>query len=150
VAGRSMQGWARLPAPRRIPNAQPHYPSRRQPIEGTRCVYSAADAAFAPSVPGKLHFVGHYDGRTLIRAHLHRFRHKIRTDRHCGTPQPGSEFADFLKDWWAYKKLFGPAGQQLVTGLTTGDTLFGPIDYELGVIPVTALSSVSSLIIGDP
>lgn len=68
-----------------------------------------------------------------------------------GTPNQGSEVADFLKDWWAYKKLFGPASQQLVTELTIANTLFGGVDYELGVIAGNrSIDPVSSLIIGDP
>jgi pimeloyl-ACP methyl ester carboxylesterase len=149
---RSMQGLARFLGAEGYRTLNLDYPSRRQPIEALVAHIQPQIAAFAPSVPGKLHFVGHSMGGLLIRAHLHRFRSQnLGRIVMLGTPNQGSEVADFLKDWWAYKKLFGPAGQQLVTGLTTADTLFGPIDYELGVIAGNrSVDPVSSLIIGDP
>jgi pimeloyl-ACP methyl ester carboxylesterase len=147
-----MQGLARFLGAEGYRTLNLDYPSRRQPIEALVEHIQPQIVAFAPSVPGKLHFVGHSMGGLLIRAHLHRFRpQNLGRIVMLGTPNQGSEVADFLKDWWAYKKLFGPAGQQLVTGLTTADTLFGPIDYELGVIAGNrAVDPVSSLIIGDP
>jgi triacylglycerol lipase len=33
-----------------------------------------------------------------------------------GTPNHGSEISDRIADWWLYRRLFGPAGQQLRTG----------------------------------
>jgi pimeloyl-ACP methyl ester carboxylesterase len=32
-----------------------------------------------------------------------------------GTPNQGAELATLLKDWWAYKQIVGPAGQDLAT-----------------------------------
>jgi pimeloyl-ACP methyl ester carboxylesterase len=149
---RSMQRLARFLGAEGYRTVNLDYPSRRQPIEGLVAHIQPQMEAFAPSVPGNLHFVGHSMGGLLIRAHLHRFRpQNLGRIVMLGTPNQGSEVADFVKDWWAYKKLFGPAGQQLVTGLTTADTLFGRIDYELGVIAGNrSIDPVSSLIIGDP
>jgi pimeloyl-ACP methyl ester carboxylesterase len=149
---RSMQGLARFLGSEGYRTLNLGYPSRRQPIEALVAHIQPQIAAFAPSVSGKLHFVGHSMGGLLIRAYLHRFRPpNLGRVVMMGTPNQGSEVADFLKDWWTYKKLFGPAGQQLVTGLTTADTLFGAIDYELGVIAGNrSIDPISSLIIGDP
>jgi pimeloyl-ACP methyl ester carboxylesterase len=149
---RSMRRLARLLGAEGYRTLNLGYPSRRQPIEAVVAHIQPQIAAFAPSVPSKLHFVGHSMAGLVIRAYLHRFRPpNLGRTVMLGTPNQGSEVADFLKDWWAYKRLFGPAGQQLVTGLTTADTLFGPIDYELGVIAGDrSIDPVSSLIIGDP
>jgi len=128
------------------------YPSRRESIDALVADIQPRTTVFAASVPGKLHFVGHSMGGLLIRAYLHRFRpQNLGRVVMLGTPNQGSEVADFLKDWWAYKKLFGPASQQLVTELTIANTLFGGVDYELGVIAGNrSIDPVSSLIIGDP
>jgi pimeloyl-ACP methyl ester carboxylesterase len=128
------------------------YPSMRQPIEAMVEHIHPRISAFARSAPGKLHFVGHSMGGLVIRAHLHRFRpQNLGRVVMLGTPNQGSEIADVLKDRWTYKRVFGPAGQQLVTGLATADTLLGRIDYELGVIAGSrTIDPISSLIIGDP
>jgi len=52
-----------------------------------------------------------------------------------GTPNGGSEIADRLKNWRAYRLYFGPAGQQLVTvrdDLT--EAMLPPVDYPVGII----------------
>jgi hypothetical protein len=68
-----------------------------------------------------------------------------------GPPNQGSEVADLLKDRWAYKRFFGPAGQQLVTGLETADELLGRIDYDLGIIAGSrSIDPICSWIIGIP
>jgi triacylglycerol esterase/lipase EstA (alpha/beta hydrolase family) len=128
------------------------YPSTRQSIEELAEHIQPPIAAFASSLPGKVHFVGHSMGGLLIRAQLHRYRlQNLGRVVMLGTPNQGSEVADAIQNWWTYKKLFGPAGQQLVTGLTTSDQLFGQIDYALGVIAGSrSIDPVSSRIIGDP
>jgi pimeloyl-ACP methyl ester carboxylesterase len=128
------------------------YPSTRASIEDLTEHIQPQIAAFASSLPGKLHFVGHSMGGLLIRAQLHRFRpQNLGRVVMLGTPNQGSEVADTIKNWWSYKRLFGPAGQQLVTGLATSDQLFGQIDYELGVVAGgRSIDPLSSLIIGDP
>ena len=48
-----------------------------------------------------------------------------------------------------HKTAFGPAGQQLVTDQSTFAHIFGPVDFELGIIAGTrTIDPVSSLIIG--
>lgn len=52
-----------------------------------------------------------------------------------GTPNAGSEIADLLRGWPAYRLVFGPAGQELVTALTPAlREAFGTVDYELGIL----------------
>ena len=83
----------------------------------------------------KIHFVGYSMGGLIIRAYLNLY-HPNNLGRvvMLGTPNQGSEVADFLQNFWIYKKLYGPAGQQLVTDQTAFKDIFGSIDYELGVI----------------
>ncbi|MBC2802205.1 lipase [Rhizobium ruizarguesonis] len=61
----------------------------------------------------------------------------------------GSQIADFLKNWPLYRKVYGPAGQQLITDQAAMTELFGTVDYELGIIAGNrTIDPVSSLIIG--
>lgn len=86
--------------------------------------------------PGKLHFVGHSMGGLLIRAYLAKYP-PVNLGRvvMLGTPNGGSEIADFLKDWKLYRWLYGPAGQQLTTHAPRMDML--PSDCEVGIIAGT-------------
>ena len=52
-----------------------------------------------------------------------------------GTPNSGSEIADRLKNFGAYRAFFGPAGQQLGTQRDAAiEALFPPVDYPVGII----------------
>ena len=64
-----------------------------------------------------------------------------------GTPNQGSEVADFVKHWRLYKRLYGPAGQQLVTG---SNILQDKVHYELGIIAgnLSRIAPVGAHIIG--
>lgn len=82
----------------------------------------------------RLHFVGYSMGGLLIRAYLARYRpaHLGRVVM-IGTPNRGSEVADFLKPLALYRWLYGPAGQELGTGMKV-DYLPFSVDYPLGII----------------
>lgn len=100
----------------------------------------------------KTHFVGYSMGGLLLRAILKDYRpdHLGRVVQ-LAPPNQGSEVADFLKNIWLYKKLYGPAGQQLITDQTAIAPIFGEIDYELGVIAGNfSLDPISSLLIKGP
>lgn len=149
---RSMRGLTRFLGAHGYRTLNLDYPSTRQPIEVIAAQIHPEIVPFARSIPGKLHFIGHSMGGLVIRSYLHRHRpQNLGCVVMLGTPNQGSEVADILKDRWAYRKFFGPAGQQLVTELTTADALFGRIDYGLGVIAGSrSIDPISSLIIGDP
>ena len=75
-------------------------------------------------------------GGLLARVYLARYRPK-RLGRvvMLGTPNSGSEIADRLKNFGAYRAFFGPAGQQLGTQRDAAiDALFPPVDYPVGII----------------
>ncbi|QPF88230.1 alpha/beta fold hydrolase [Bradyrhizobium genosp. L] len=112
------------------------YDSRRKSL-GTLAedIHPAVDL-FAGGLDGSVHFVCHSMGGLLARAYLARHR-PARLGRvvMLGTPNGGSEIADRLQHIRAYRALFGPAGQQLVTlrDATTA-ALLPQVDYPIGVI----------------
>lgn len=111
------------------------YPSTRQAIEEIVETIHPRVQKFMDETEGKVHFVGYSMGGLITRAYLNKYKvPKLGRVVMVGTPNHGSEVADFIKNWWLYKKLYGPAGQQLVTKLPDAKTLLGTVEYELGII----------------
>ncbi|KQP82774.1 alpha/beta hydrolase [Methylobacterium sp. Leaf117] len=111
------------------------YPSRTAGLGDLVTVIGPPAAAFAARVR-TLHVVTHSMGGLLARAWL-------RTQRPAnlgrvvmlGPPNGGSEVADRLHGFRAYRRFFGPAGAQLTTRPDDRlRDLLGAIDYPLGVI----------------
>lgn len=113
-----------------------NYPSTTLPIEEIVEVIHPEIAAFAGNDP--VHFVGYSMGGLVIRAYLKRHRPpQLGRVVMLGTPNHGSEVADFLKNWALYRHNYGPAGQQIGTDLAVPEGLFGAVDYPLGIIAGT-------------
>ena len=85
---------------------------------------------------GSVHFVCHSMGGLAGAGLLARYRPKhLGRVVMLGTPNSGSEIADRLKNFGAYRAFFGPAGQQLGTQRSAVDhALFPPVDYPVGII----------------
>lgn len=112
-----------------------NYSSRKKPIEHLIDDIHREISGSPRASLGKLHFVGHSMGGLIIRAYLNKFMPEIlgRVVM-LGTPNQGSEAADFLAKTALYRFFYGPAGQQLVTDQTPFRDIFGAVNYELGVI----------------
>jgi pimeloyl-ACP methyl ester carboxylesterase len=112
------------------------YASRRKPLQALAEDIHPAIELFAGGLTGSIHFVCHSMGGLLARVYIARYR-PTRLGRAVmlGTPNSGSEIADRLKNFRAYRAFFGPAGQQLGTQRDTAiEALFPPVDYPVGII----------------
>jgi hypothetical protein len=111
-----------------------NYPSTKYPLEElAEITWHNISAALKIDKP--VHFVGYSMGGLLLRVMLGKYRPDyMGRVVHLATPNGGSEVADFLKNNWLYQKLYGPAGQQLITDQSAIAHLFNDIDYECGVI----------------
>jgi pimeloyl-ACP methyl ester carboxylesterase len=112
------------------------YASRRKALEALAEDVRPSIQRFADGIDGSVHFVGHSMGGLLARVYLARYRPK-RLGRvvMLGTPNSGSEIADRLKNFGAYRAFFGPAGQQLGTQRSVvDDALLPPVNYPVGII----------------
>ena len=126
------------------------YPSTRLPLEALIETVHPRIAEFSNGAT--THFVCHSMGGLVIRAYLSRHRPVgLGKVVMLGTPNHGSEVADFIKGWRAYRHCFGPAGQQLTTNQSAIAHLFSGVDYPLGIIAGdTSLDVVCKHIIGKP
>lgn len=100
----------------------------------------------------KIHFVGYSMGGLMVRALIHQYSYQnLGRVVQLAPPNSGSEIADFLQDNWLYEKIYGPAGQQLMTDQKDVRNLFGEVNYELGIIAgnFTIDPISSSIIPGD-
>ncbi len=109
------------------------YPSRRKPLDDLAHGLREPVARFAAGVGGPIHVVTHSMGGLVARTLLARWRpERMGRVVMLGPPNGGSEVADLLRDWRAYRAVFGPAGQQLTT--THVIAASRPVDYEVGVV----------------
>lgn len=112
------------------------YPSREKDLEDlTHHLHDDIQQYVGEKKP-TLHFVTHSMGGLLARYYIHNYRPKnLGKVVMIGTPNQGSEAADFLMESEylspIFKKIFGPAGQQLGT---KHEYVEHDIDYPLGII----------------
>jgi triacylglycerol lipase len=108
------------------------YPSREMPIDE---LLGHVTEAVASCENRTVHFVTHSMGGILVRRWLglHDFEALGRVVM-LAPPNRGSEIVDELGDLAIYRFLTGPAGLELGTGPDGVRSLFGPVDFELGVI----------------
>lgn len=110
------------------------YPSRSAGIE------KLAEDAVGPAVAKcqqagaeKIHFVTHSLGGILVRSYL--AQHPIPQLGRVvmlGPPNQGSEVVDKLGSWWFFKKINGPAGNELGTGPNSTPNRLGAATYCVG------------------
>jgi pimeloyl-ACP methyl ester carboxylesterase len=112
------------------------YESRRKALEGLAEDIHPAIQRFADRIDGSIHFVCHSMGGLLARVYIARHRpNRLGRVVMLGTPNSGSEIADRLKNFGAYRAFFGPAGQQLGTRRDDAiNALFPPLDYPVGIV----------------
>lgn len=124
------------------------YPSTKYPIQKLTDIINK-EISERVSDDKKIHFIGYSMGSLMTRALIHKFKYKnLGRVVHLAPPNNGSEVADFMKDYWIYKTIFGPAGQQLVTNQNEFQDLFGEVNYELGIIAGNStIDPISSAII---
>ena len=105
--------------------------------------------SFTNGADDKIHFVGHSMGGLVIRAIIKRHRpENLGRVVMLGTPNQGSEVADFLENNILFQNFYGPAGLQLVTDQRGIANLFGAVDYDLGIIAGTrSIDPLSSVIL---
>ena len=135
-SGRSMipMGQALTQAGYKVVNME--YPSRSAAIEKlSEDAIGGAVADCQSRGAVKIHFVTHSLGGILVRSYLS--RHTISNLGRVvmlGPPNQGSEVVDKLGSWWIFKKLNGPAGDELSTDKNSTPNKLGPANFCAGII----------------
>lgn len=124
------------------------YPSTDYTLEDlTEMVHKDLSNKLSKDKP--VHFIGYSMGGILVRTLLNKHKPKnLGRVVQLAPPNNGSEVADALKNNWLYKKIYGPAGQQLITNQDKIKSLLGEVNYELGIIAGnSSIDPISSFII---
>ncbi|GIX43693.1 MAG: alpha/beta fold hydrolase [Candidatus Hydrogenedentota bacterium] len=108
------------------------YPSRRSSIADLASMLAAQVASYDAPV---YHFVGHSMGGIILRKYLAE-QPPARVGRlvMIGSPNQGSKVAEFFGEWWLFRKIFGPAGQELRCGSPGICSTIGIPKCEFGII----------------
>lgn len=128
------------------------YPSTAYPIERLAEIVAERIDGHGASSEGKLHLVGYSMGGLVIRAFL-RDRVPVNLGKvvMIGTPNHGSQVADFLKEFLPFRFIYGPAGQQLVTDQHAFSSIFANDGFDLGIIAGDyTYNPILERIIGQP
>lgn len=111
-----------------------NYESRKYDIPTLADRMHADITALNADKTRKINFVGHSMGALVVRAYIKNHRpENLGRVVAIGSPNKGSEVADFLNNFGLYDSFYGPAGQQLTTAYGISNVLGKP-DYEVGVI----------------
>jgi len=111
------------------------YPSLKKDIGGLAEHLHETLKTYKIDPSKKIHFIGYSLGGLIVRAYLKKYRpDNLGRVVMLGTPNQGSQVADFVQKIFFYKYLYGPAGLQLGTDQAEFEHLFGPVDYDLGII----------------
>ncbi|PIE70230.1 MAG: alpha/beta hydrolase [Deltaproteobacteria bacterium] len=110
------------------------YPSRKYTVEVLAETAIPRALSKVKNAP-KVHFVTHSMGGILVRYYLS--QHPIENLGRIvmiSPPNQGSEAVDRLGEWFAFKWLNGPAGNQLGTGKDSLPNRLGPTTADVGII----------------
>jgi triacylglycerol esterase/lipase EstA (alpha/beta hydrolase family) len=135
---RSMQKLADIIAGAGFETFNIGYPSTKFSLESLAKIVCQKILNASISPDKIVHFVGHSMGAILALTVINKCRPKnLGYVLQIAPPNNGSEIADFLHKTWFYKKIFGPAGQELVSSesnILHFKKLWGKLDYKIGVI----------------
>lgn len=146
-----MNGLAKFLVQSRFQVLNLNYPSTKYNIESLADIININIDAFNIKTMHNLHFVAYSMGGLVIRAYIKKYKPSNLGRVMIGTLNQGSEVADFLKNYLLYKKLYGPADQQLITDQRSFHNIFAKTNFALGIIAGNkSINPIASYIINKP
>jgi triacylglycerol lipase len=100
----------------------------------------------------RIHFVTHSLGSILVRSYFS-VRHEPKLGRvvMLGPPNQGSGVVDKLGRLSLFKKMHGPAGDELGTDSNSTPNMLGAVNFELGIIAGDrSINLINSLMLDGP
>jgi triacylglycerol lipase len=152
-SSRSMEPMARELARQGYQVWNIDYPSRTAAIgQLAESVVGRAVADCETSGATQINFVTHSLGGILVRYYLaHHSIPELGRVVMLGPPNQGSELVDKLGRWRLFKKINGPAGNELGTDKNSVPNWLGPANFPVGVIAGTrSINWINSLLIPGP
>jgi triacylglycerol lipase len=152
-SSRSMEPMARALARAGYTVRNMDYPSRTATIEQlAESVVGRAVADCEADGATRIDFVTHSLGGILVRCYLaHHTIPGLGRVVMLGPPNQGSEIVDKLGGYWLFKKINGPAGNELGTDAHSVPNRLGPANFPVGVIAGTrSINWINSLLIPGP
>ena len=128
------------------------YPSNRQSLEAlVDHIYENINPVYKET-HRKVNFVGYSLGGLLARAVIHKYRPtNLGRVVQLAPPNQGSEVADFWRNFFLFRWIFGQAGQDLGSKEKQFSRILGPVDFELGMIAGNcSWDPISSMMISGP
>ena len=112
------------------------YPSRNHTLE------QIVDQHIEPLIQSlpteKISFAVHSMGGILVRFYAHKYgAARIGRVVMLGTPNQGSETADFISNWRLFRWIFAGSAMELITGEKGISACLGAVPFECGVIAGT-------------
>jgi triacylglycerol lipase len=131
------------------------YPSRTNTVAAlSESVLTSAIRDCETAGATRIHFVGHSLGAILIRDYL--ARHELPEVGRVvmlGPPNQGSEVVDKLGSWWLFRKINGPAGNELGTSPDSAPNRIAPLHSNIAVGIIAgnrSINWINSLLIPGP
>ena len=111
------------------------YPSREKTIGELAGFLKREIDSRSMASAGKVHFITHSMGGIVLRYYLSRYPiGNLGRVVMISPPNRGSEIVDRLRNNYLFKRIYGPACQQLGTDPASFVNTLGPVNFDLGVI----------------
>ncbi len=112
-----------------------NYPGRTLPIDEIAAGLADSVARYCPDTTRTINFITHSMGGIVLRYYLaqHQLPNLGRVVM-ISPPNKGSQLVDRMGDWWIFKKLMGPPGEELGTDSLSVPMHLPPVNYPVGII----------------
>ncbi len=112
-----------------------NYLSTQLPIEALVEKINQRVLLACPDQTKQINFVTFSMGGLIVRLLIEKYRpSNLGRVVMIAPPNQGSRVAEFFRKFWLYRKLYGPAGQQIGHGAESIIHQLGKVDYEAGII----------------
>ena len=97
----------------------------------------------------RIHFIGHSLGGLIIRGALTNYKPKnLGKVIQIATPNQGSKIANYVRNIWLYRMIYGQVSQDLTTNSNFLNSLEQKAEYEVGIIAGSSKRLLAKWLLG--